>query len=122
MKINNLEKEAIEKISAISSKDKNTVKDVLKALLMYSTLEVYASIHEDEQTFVIPYLCTCHASYYESNSKFLVELNAEPNQAFTKEVSSIAQGDITPSEKFIRKQIVKCVGDIIDITNIEVVN
>ena len=120
MKLSVDEKHAIEKICAISGKDRNTVKDVLKALLIMSTLEIYMSVNEDSHKIIIPYLCNLDISQSERVSTekggyIHVELDAHINEGLQEEIQNIAVGNLTPSKQFIKKKIVRNLQNILEI-------
>lgn len=121
MKLTVNEKQAIEKICAISNKDKRTVREVLLALLKMSTLEMYMAINEDKTKITIPYICDLDVSYSDAVSKkggyVKINLEAIPNEGLSEEITAIANGDLTPTKDFIKKSIYKSFGDMLEIEN-----
>jgi hypothetical protein len=124
LKLDNVEKEFIEKIAAISGKDKSVIKEVLKALLIASTLEIYAAMNEDEQILIIPYTCKCIVRYCDKCEDDVtgtkVSIEAQPSQALIEEISNISEGNITPTERQIRRHIIKDIQQILDINEVEI--
>jgi hypothetical protein len=97
LKLSLEEKNWIDNIVAISCKDKNTVKDVLKALLKAITLEMFS----ENYNVCIPYLCNLQIEYSdkitENGLKTDVRLIAEPNEALIQEIEKIIEGEMPPT-------------------------
>lgn len=107
MKLSNEEKNFLDKICAVSCKDVNTVRDVLRAILIVSAKEVYAG----SKTVNIPYVCRLAL---DTTSSDTVRLSAEPNDNFVKEVKAILSGDTSPTEEFIGREISKTLESILE--------
>jgi hypothetical protein len=129
LKLSPDEQLAFDKIKAISRRDQKFLKDVFISLLKMVTLETYSS-QDNGFTFHIPYLCGIKATYQnkikytaEGNKKGQyvdIKLEAIPSESFIAEVESLSEGEITPSEKYIKKQIVEKIASILEIDNIEI--
>lgn len=119
IKLTTDERLVIEKISALSCRDLNTVKEVLKAFLIVTTSELYKTIDEEPRV-LIPYICNLKIDYYEgSDGKIKVSLEAEALEALENEVASIVEGEYPPSERFMRRQITKNIANVIDLDDFE---
>lgn len=119
MKLSIEEKYFLDKICAVSSKDKNTVKDVLKALLMCTTIEIYA----DSKEMVIPYMCKLKIDYMdnykEDKHSVVVHLEATPCEGLINEIAAIQEGGITPTQEYIQKMILFDLKNKLEIEDIE---
>ena len=127
LKLSTEEKFFIDTVSAIASRDKNTVKDILRALLIASTVHLYESIEldgKDECDLIIPYIGKIHLEYFEHNSDegtgTKLKLSVIPSDALIEEVSCIVSGDTTPSENFIKRQIVKYIQSVVELEDCEI--
>jgi hypothetical protein len=117
MKLSEKEKDAFEKLCAISEKDKKTVMDVLISILVMTTKADY----NDESEITIPLLCNLKFDYKdELTSRGMltkVLLEATPNQALINEFSAISEGETTPSEKYYNKRQFKLYKKSLGITD-----
>jgi len=99
------EKLAFEKIAAISLKDKATIKDVLYALLSYTTIE---ALKGNESEIIIPYLCKLKLSYKETQTnkgvESIVDIQAEPLPSLMKEYVCIKNNEDPPTKRYFLKQ------------------
>jgi len=99
------EKIAMSKITSLSMKDKNVVKDVLLALLVYSTME---SKFTENSEIIIPYIGKLKFHYREEieGKKVLskVDIIAEASLSIVKEFVAIKNGVMPPSKKFFQEQ------------------
>lgn len=95
----------IERIAAISCKDKSAVIDVLRACLISGTIELLSGKNE----ISIPFICDLKIDYKDKHTKqgliTEVELQATPNQALVREVIAISDGEETPTEAYFKKGI-----------------
>lgn len=129
MKLSQNEQLAFDKIKAISRRDPKFLKDVFISLLKMVTLETYSS-QENGFFFSIPYLCDIKASYCnkikytaEGNKKGQyvdIILEAIPSESFIAEVEALSEGETTPSERYIKKQIVEKIASSLDIQDLEI--
>lgn len=107
------EKHFLDKISAISAKDINTVRDVMRGLLMASALEVHAG----NSVINIPYICKLTIDVQQcedKKKKETVVLTAEPNDTLIKEIITIKNGDTAPSEEHLKKEIHKTLNMLLE--------
>ena len=116
------EKEFLQRICAISKKDKQTVKDVLLSLLMVSTIEIY----KETNTIIIPYICSLKVEHFDKMTpkgvKVEVVLEAIPSTALIEEITAVSEGEITPSEKYVKKQIFKIFLDLLVLDDVELID
>ena len=109
MLITDKDTEFIKKLSALSLQKENTVKDVLKALLYCSTLEILRSFDDEDYVpeITIPYICNLkmeHSDVLSDKGVVTdVKLTAEPHRALLQEFICCLEGDTTPSESQIKK-------------------
>jgi len=105
LQLSDEEKSALLKIASLCTKDKTTIREVMFAILSYSTLE---SFHSDESEIILPYIGKIKFKYEEEpNDKGFtskVIMTAEPMPSLIKEFISIRNGEEPPSKKHIRKQ------------------
>lgn len=116
MKLSANEKLAFEKIKALSRRDEKFLKDIFICLLKMITIETYSS-KDNLFVFHIPYLCSIKATYkdkikynMEGNKKgqyIEISLEAIPSESFISEIKALTEGEVTPSEKYIKKQIIE---------------
>jgi hypothetical protein len=124
LKLSEEEKLAFDKIKAISRRDPKFLKDVFICLLKMVTLETYKSL-DNSFVFYIPYLCGIKASYQdkikytaEGNIKGQyvdIKLEAIPSESFISEIQAMSEGEETPSERYIKKQIIEKFAQLLDI-------
>ena len=129
MKLSEEEKLAFDKIKALSRRDSKFLKDVFMCLLKMVTLETYKSA-DNSFIFYIPYLCGIKATYQdkikytlEGNQKGQyvdIKLEVIPSESFIAEIKELSEGGITPSEKYIKKQIIKEFASSLEIDNLEI--
>ena len=130
MKLSPDEQLAFDKIKAISRRDPKFLKDVFISLLKMVTLETYASKDDNSFTFHIPYLCGIKASYYnkikytaEGNKKGQytdIKMEAIPSESFIAEIEALSEGETSPSERYIKKQIIEKIAATLDIQDLEI--
>jgi hypothetical protein len=121
---------AFEKIKAISRRDPKFLKDIFISLLKMVTLETYAAQNDNSFVFHIPYLCQFKATYInkikytaEGNQKGMdtdIQIEAIPSESFIAEIKALVDGDVTPSERYIEKQIVGKVASILEIEDLDI--
>jgi hypothetical protein len=129
LKLSADEKLAFDKIKAISRRDAKFLKDVFICLLKMVTIETYNSL-DNSFIFHIPYLCGIKATYRdkikytaEGNKKGqYVEINLEaiPSESFIAEIKALSEGDPTPSEKYIKRQIIEKLASVLEIQDLEI--
>lgn len=99
------EKIFLKKITAISNKDKDTVRDVFLALLEMATIELYGF----SDTIVIPHICRLKVKAVPIQTykgiDYQITLEATPSRDFIAEYKAIHTNQPTPTEKYIKKQI-----------------
>lgn len=99
------EKNFLEKISSISCVDKSTIKDILQAILKTITIEHFV----DSNEVYIPYICSfeidCYEKITENGVKTIINLNAEPSKHLIKEIKSINEGELLPTQNYTRQKI-----------------
>ena len=99
------ESNAFDKIVSLSSKDKNSVRDVMFAILTYATLE---SFNEEDNEIIIPYLCSLKINYDEvPNEKGIessVTITAKPSAMLLKEFVAIKNGEEPAVKKYFKRQ------------------
>ena len=132
MKLSPDEQLAFDKIKAISRRDLKFLKDVFISLLKMITLETYAATTQNDTGFVfhIPYLCTFKANYTnrikytaEGNQKGMdtnIVIEAIPSESFIAEIKALVDGEITPSERYIERQIVNKIASCLEIENLDI--
>lgn len=105
MKLSLEEKEALQKIKAISRKDENVLVDVFISLIHCMTIAVY----KEKNEIIIPYLCTLRLNFFDENTAkgtvTKIILEAEPSEFLKQEITAISEGEDTPSLKHIKKKI-----------------
>lgn len=106
-KLSNSEKDILEKVIAISTKDKVVVKEVFKALLKVITYKLY----QEDNVIDIPYVCRLRIDFHDKLVQDCVEVQvdliAEPSEALKAEVKAISEGEITPTEEYVMDRIKK---------------
>lgn len=94
-------------LKSISRYDEKTITDVLKSLVMATTISAY----REDNKLVIPYLCSISFDYFDKYTKdgtiTVVELEAEPSKNLIREISAISAGEKTPTFKYIKNNIDK---------------
>lgn len=99
------EKLFVRRVASIARKDKDTIRDVMLALLKMATIELYGGA----ETIVIPYICRLKVIRKEIQTykgpDYEVTLEATPNRSFVEEYRAIHENRTTPTEKYIRRQI-----------------
>ena len=110
MELPDIEKIALEKIAALSTKDRTTVREVLYAILTYITLTMYEEdIENENKEIIIPYIGKLKLKYKEDSveegyaSSVIVEADAAPT--LIQEFVCLKNGEDPPSKKFYRRQI-----------------
>jgi len=109
------EKLYVDRIAAISRKDKSAVIDVLMACLVSGTIELLSGRDE----ISIPFLCDLKIDYKDVEIKTgritEVNLEAKPCRALVEEIIAISEGDELPSERFFKAGITKKFRALLDI-------
>ena len=109
-----------EKICAFSKKDKETVRDVLKAILLTTTACAYSDIKD----VYIPYVAKFSIDYKDiiktdkngkSWSTTDVKINAEPMQALINEITAINEGEEPESFSDNKNSITLKIYEILDV-------
>ena len=99
------ETNAFDKIVALSSCEKNKVRDILFAILTYATLE---SFNKEDNEIIIPYLCSLNLKYLETtNDKGIesnIEVTAKPSGMLLREFVSIKNGEEPATKKYFKRQ------------------
>jgi hypothetical protein len=114
MKLTPIEKNFIQKISAISGQDPKVVNDLFFSLLIATVMELYSGNEEVS----IPFLFNFKIDYdrdpiknaYKLKEKYLVETSPSLHQVLVK----IKSGEKTWVEEFIKKEIVESISGILD--------
>jgi len=114
-----------EQICAISKKDKDTVRDVLKSLLMVTT----ANLYFDKDEIYIPYLCKLKIKYEDAirvNNKTArawsttdISVTAEPLTALIKEIVAINEGDDPESLQHLDNSIAMKMSQLLEVIDDE---
>mgnify|MGYP001169642219 FL=1 len=129
MIISDEEKQVLDILSLISTHSKQTVKDVLFALLSYMTMNFYMTSENSENTdtikfeMIIPFLCKLHVSYIEKekeqgNIVSNISINAFPLQAFSKEILSIVNNEEPYTKKYFKQQNKMFFKKLLDLSDI----
>lgn len=99
------EKEALSIITACSMQSETTVKEVLLAILIYSSIKFYDS--KDSSKVTIPYFGEFNLTYKENpGEKGIVsdiDISALPSVSLLKEFVAIKNGEQPPSKKYFKK-------------------
>ena len=100
------EKIFLDKLSALSKKDRQTVRDFMLSILNMATIELYGNT----PFFYIPYLCRIDfdikEKVEESGEKVVVVgMKTTPSRAILDEIQCIYEGTETPSSKYVKRQI-----------------
>ena len=110
----------IERIAAISKKDKSTVIDVLRACLMIGVIELLC----DNNKISIPYVCDLEINFQDKDTKLGritdVQLTATPNRGLIDEVIAISEGGESPTELYFKKHILNKFEKLLDVQNEDV--
>jgi hypothetical protein len=114
-----------EQICAISKKDKETVRDILRAILMVAT----ANLYFDKDEIIIPYLCKLKIAYSDAirvNKKTSkcwsttdISITAEPMTALIKEIVSINEGDDPESLYHLDNRIAMKMSQLLEVVESE---
>jgi hypothetical protein len=125
LKLSKEEQLAFDKIKAISRKDTKTLRDVFISLLKMITIETYTNKEGNGFYFHIPYICGINVKYFDKlkynadGSKkgqyTEVEMEAVPAESFISEIEAISTGEITPSEKYIKRKIIEKFSSLLDL-------
>lgn len=123
-----LEKDFFDTICAISGKDKETVREVLRSLLLTIVANVYTQ-EEKEVKVCIPYICDLLISYKDvirkdedSNKSWRevkVDLKADPVYALQKEIEFIHEGEDPPSLLYLEDKLKRRINEILDLPDDE---
>lgn len=105
----------LEKVAAVSGKDKQIVNDVLQSLLFVSTLEIFQNEDKNKQEntaeITIPYFCSLKLNFYnklvEGQKQTVIDLQATASPALVEEITAIIDGVELPSKKYIKKKMQK---------------
>jgi len=112
------EKLYVERIAAVSRKDKSAVIDVLRACLISGTIELLCGKEE----ISIPFICDLKISYNDRITKQGVvtdiQMEATPNRGLVDEIVAISDGEETPSEQYFKKGINSKLKSLLDIENV----
>lgn len=106
LKLSIEEKDALEKIAAISLYDKKIVENVFISLLKVVSLELF----KDVNTIYIPYIGAVTINYSdefipEIGIDVKVNLQMEPSENLKLEVKQFSEGEILPTQEYIRLKI-----------------
>jgi hypothetical protein len=108
------EKDFLDRVSAVSGYDKTIVRDVFQSFLNIITLELYSGCN----TINIPYVCSLEIDSYEkiqqNGVETIVELQAIPSSSLIDEIKAVNEGDITPTQQYIRKQMIEKLDSIVN--------
>jgi hypothetical protein len=129
LKLSDEEQFAFDKIKAISRKDVKTLRDVFISMIKLIALETYFN-KENSFVFYIPYLCGVKVDYYDKlrhtpegilkGKGIEMKMTIIPSETFINEIEAISAGEVSPSEKYIKKQIIEKVSKLLDVSNIEI--
>jgi hypothetical protein len=100
------EKDALEKIAALSLYDKKIVENVFISLLKVISLELF----KDENTIYIPYIGALTISYKDKiisgeGIDVVVNLQVEASESLQQEVKQFSEGEILPTQDYMRLKI-----------------
>ena len=114
-KLNDEEKDILEKISSISTRDKTIVKDVFKALLKTIVYKLYM----DDNEIHIPYIGSLKIEYHDKlvhdHVEVVTDLTCTPSESLMAEIRAISEGNITPTKEYIKKRITKKFEELLEI-------
>lgn len=133
MKLTQEEQIAFDKVKALSKRDPKCLKDVFIAMLEMVAYETYHEAYKNQNnsfTFHIPYLCSIKVEY-EDKIKYAcngnkkgeyteIKMTTIPSESFIAEIEAISAGETTPSERYIKRQIPKVFGDLLEIQDIDI--
>jgi hypothetical protein len=121
MKLSFEENNILETISALCAKDSKLIKDVFKALLLSSVLNLYDA-EEDTFEILIPYIAKLIIKLENTNLEIKTKLLIEviPQQSLKEEITCYINGDITSVKKLLKKNIVEGIMKKVDIDNVEI--
>jgi hypothetical protein len=107
LKLSMEEKDFLDKVVAFSGIEKTQVKEVFKALLRVTSL----LLHGDNNEIYIPFICKLLIDHTDvltdKGIKTHVKLTALPSECLRGEVTAICEGDILPTERYLKKQIIE---------------
>jgi len=120
LKMSPEEKVYLDKLVAISGKDINTIRDVLRSILILFSVEAYAG----EEEVTIPYIGKFRFylldKYLPSKGSYTdVSLEVDPCISLVEELVAICNGDSTPTEEFFKKNVFTSMKDILEIEESE---
>lgn len=119
----------IEKVSALSGKDRNVVNDVFQSLIIAVAMEIYQNEYkhnkENQAEFTIPYVGTISINFYNKELEkgkvsTIIESKITPSPALEEEVKDILEGNISQTQKMIKKRIQKILLNKLEIEDIEI--
>jgi len=121
LKMSPEEKVYLDKLVAISGKDINTIREVLRAILILFSVEAYAG----EEEAIIPYIGKFKFylldKYLPSRGSYTdVNFEMEPCISLIEELVAICDGDSTPTEEFFKKNVLTSIKDILEIGEIDI--
>jgi hypothetical protein len=129
LKLSKEEQLFFDKIKALSRKDPKFLKDVFICMLKMVTLETYSN-EENDFVFYIPYLCGIKVNYCDKikynadgtkKGQYTdIQMTVLPSESFISEIEALSNGETSPSEKYIKKQIVEKFADILDLQDLEI--
>ena len=119
-----MEKDFFDTICAISEFKKDTVREVLRAVLLTIVANIYAQNSKTVKVN-IPYICDLDISYADvirkdeetgkSWREVKVDLNANPANALYKEIEFIHEGEDPPSLLYLEAKLKRRIEDILDL-------
>lgn len=115
LKLSLEEKDALEKIAALSLYDKKIVENIFISLLKVISLEMF----KDVNTIYIPYIGSITIDYKDEiisgeGIDVVVSLQAEPSESLKQEIKYFSEGEILPTQEYIRSKISKNLYDRVD--------
>ena len=115
------EKVYLDRLVALSGKDANTVRSILRSLIWLFCVDYYSG----ETSIIIPYIAKMDFSFAtrsntNKETKTLVKLKAEACQALIDELGRIYEGDKTETLQYLKKNLFSSVEDILEIKEDEV--
>jgi hypothetical protein len=112
-----------EQICTVSKKDKETVRDILRSILMVTT----ANLYFDKTEIVIPYLCKLNIKYEDAiriNKKTSkcwsttdISITAEPLTALIKEIVALNEGDDPESLQHLDNSIAMKMSQLLEVVD-----
>lgn len=116
LKMSQEEKIYLDQLVAISGLKMDSIREVLRAILISFSIGVYAQ--DDE--IIIPYIgkfkCSFVDKFTPTKGTFTkVILKASPCESLTAELSAINEGDLPPSKDYFQNNVLTSIRDVLEI-------